>query len=112
MAQQESRLKGAAENGKRRIKNPRIRFRQHASHPRNPRLAHALYRARLIEHWGTGTLRIVRACEGSNIGGEFSIQAGSFVARLLKKPQPPIEGGGKEAGERVGKRVGESPSAK
>ena len=31
-------------------------YRQHASHPQNPRLAHALYRARLIEHWGTGTL--------------------------------------------------------
>ena len=39
-------------------------YRQHASHPRNPRLAHALYRARLIEHWGTGTLRIIRALRG------------------------------------------------
>jgi ATP-dependent DNA helicase RecG len=37
-----------------------------------------------------------------------ALQAGSFVARLLKKPQPPIEGVGKE----VGKRVGESLSAK
>ena len=83
-------------------------YRQHASYPRNPRLAHALYRARLIEHWGTGTLRIIRACEGFNIRVEFSIQAGSFVARLLKKPQPPIEGVGKEVGE----RVGESLSAK
>lgn len=87
-------------------------YRQHASYPRNPRLAHALYRARLIEHWGTGTLRIIRACEGFNIRVEFSIQAGSFVARLLKKPQPPIEGVGKEVGERVGERVGESLSAK
>ncbi len=87
-------------------------YRQHASYPRNPRLAHALYRARLIEHWGTGTLRIIRACEGFNIRVEFSIQAGSFVARLLKKPQPPIEGVGKEGGERVGKRAGENLSAK
>ena len=83
-------------------------YRQHASYPRNPRLAQALYRARMIEHWGTGTLRIIRACEGSNIRVEFSIQAGSFLVRLLKKPQPPLEG----VGERVGERVGESLSPK
>jgi len=67
-------------------------YRQHASYPRNPRLAHALYRARLIEHWGTGTLRILRACEGSDIKVDFSIQAGSFVVRLLKTPHPLVEG--------------------
>ena len=77
-------------------------YRQHASYPRNPRLARALYRARLIEHWGTGTLRIIRACEGSNIKVDFSIQAGSFVVRLLKTPHLPVEGVGKEVGERVG----------
>ena len=80
-------------------------YRQHASYPRNPRLAHALYRARLIEHWGTGTLRIIRACKGSNIEVDFSIQAGSFVVRLLKTPHPPVEGVGKEVGERVGKSL-------
>jgi len=82
-------------------------YGQHASYPRNPRLAHALYRARLIEQWGTGTLRIIRACGGSNIKVDFWIQAGSFVVRLLKAPHPPVEGVGKEVGERVGKRVGE-----
>jgi len=87
-------------------------YRQHASYPRNPRLAHTFYRARLIEHWGTGTLRIIRACKGSNIEVDFSIQAGSFVVRLLKPPHPPVEGVGKEVGERVGERVGKSLSAK
>ena len=46
-------------------------------------MAHAFYRARLIEHWGTGTLRVIRACEGSDIKVKFSIQAGLFVVRLL-----------------------------
>jgi len=59
-------------------------YRQHASHPRNPRLAHALYRARLIEHWGTGTLRIIRACEGSNIKVEFLI----YCLPAEKNPSP------------------------
>jgi len=87
-------------------------YRQHASHPRNPRLAHALYRARLIEHWGTGTLRIIRACEGSNIKVEFLIRAGSFIVCLQKKIPLQIEGVGREVGEKVGKRVGESLSPK
>jgi ATP-dependent DNA helicase RecG len=87
-------------------------YRQHASHPRNPRLAHALYRARVIEHWGTGTLRIIHACEGSNIKVEFLIQAGSFVIRLQKKAPILTEGVGKKVGERVGKKVGEGLSTK
>ena len=37
-------------------------YRQHASHPRNPLLANVLFRTRLIEQWGTGTLRIIAAC--------------------------------------------------
>jgi hypothetical protein len=81
-------------------------YRQHASYPRNPRLAHALYRARLIEHRGMGTLRIIRACEGSNINVDFSIQAGSFVLRLLKAPHPPAEGVGEGVGKEVGEGVG------
>ena len=53
-------------------------------------------------------MRIIRACEGSNIKVDFSIQAGSFLVRLLKTPHPPVE----RVGERVGKKVGESLSAK
>jgi len=36
-----------------------------------PVLPAALYRARLIEHWGTGTLRIIRACGEANIKVDF-----------------------------------------
>jgi len=60
-------------------------YRQHASHPRNPRLAHALHRARLIEHWGTGTLRIIEACRGHDIDAEFLCEMGLFITRLKKR---------------------------
>ena len=46
-------------------------------------------------------MRIIRACEGSDIKVKFSIQAGSFVVRLLKKHPIPLEG----VGEKVGKRL-------
>jgi len=47
-----------------------------------PRLFH---RARLIEHWGTGTLRIVRACEERGMPKpEFVSAMGSFIVRLGK----------------------------
>ena len=59
-------------------------YRQHASHPRNPRLAHAFYRARLIEHWGTGTIRIIQACGKHNLKAEFSVEAGFFVVTLMR----------------------------
>lgn len=60
-------------------------YHQHASHPRNPRLAHALYRARLIEHWGTGTLRILEACKGYDLQPEFLSEMGCFITRIKKK---------------------------
>lgn len=53
-------------------------------------------------------MRIIRACEGSDIKVKFSIQAGSFVVRLLKKHPIPLEG----VGEKVGKKVGERLSAR
>lgn len=40
---------------------------EHSSHPRNPLLAEALHRARVIEHWGTGTIRILQACESAGM---------------------------------------------
>jgi len=62
-------------------------YRQHASHPPNPRLVHALYRARLIEHWGTGTLRIIQACQKHNLKAAFSVEAGFFVVTLNRPPE-------------------------
>jgi ATP-dependent DNA helicase RecG len=69
-------------------------YRQHASHPRNPRLAHALYRARLIEHWGTGTLRIIEACKGYDLDVEFLSQTGCFITLLKKEAVAPADLGG------------------
>ena len=60
-------------------------YREHPSRPRNPRLAAAMHRARLIEHWGTGTLRIVRACESRGMPRpEFVSAMGSFIVRFSK----------------------------
>lgn len=61
--------------------------REHPSRPRNPRLAQALYRARLIEHWGTGTLRMIRAAKDQGMKLEFGEDAGVFMARFIGAAQ-------------------------
>ena len=58
-------------------------YHEHPSRPRNPRLAQALHRAHLIEHWGTGTVRIVQACEESGLPRpEFITDQGMFKVRF------------------------------
>jgi ATP-dependent DNA helicase RecG len=60
-------------------------YEPHASRPRNPRLAEALYRARLIEQWGTGTLRIIRECEAAGMARpEFAVTMGEFIVRFRR----------------------------
>ncbi|MBN1625641.1 MAG: putative DNA binding domain-containing protein [Deltaproteobacteria bacterium] len=59
-------------------------YREHPSLPRNPKIASALYRARLIEHWGTGTLRMANACEMFGIHLEFISESGFFMVRFTK----------------------------
>jgi len=59
-------------------------YREHPSLPRNPKIALAFYRARLIEHWGTGTLRMADACEELGIKLEFSSEQGFFMVRFVK----------------------------
>jgi ATP-dependent DNA helicase RecG len=61
--------------------------REHPSRPRNPRLAQALYRARLIEHWGTGTLRMIQAAKDRRIRLEFGQDGGVFMVRFIKTAQ-------------------------
>lgn len=64
-------------------------YQEHPSHPRNPNLAKALYRARVIEQWGTGTLRIIQACEARNMTQPiFTSEMGMFKVRLEKPPRP------------------------
>ncbi|MEI7832893.1 MAG: ATP-binding protein [bacterium] len=58
-------------------------YHEHSSHPRNPRLAGAFHHAGLIERWGTGTLRIITACQVHGIGQpEFSTMSGNFIVRF------------------------------
>lgn len=64
-------------------------YRDHPPLPRNPNLAKALYRARVIEQWGTGTLRIVQACASRNMARPmFSSEMGMFKVRFEKPPAP------------------------
>jgi len=60
-------------------------FTDHPSRPRNPKIAQVLHRARIIEHWGTGTLRMIKACKEHDIKPEFVSEIGMFRVRLLKK---------------------------
>jgi len=63
-------------------------YTEHASHPRNPNLAAALHRARLIEHWGTGTVRIVQACEARGMPRpEFIADGFNFIVRFTNMPE-------------------------
>jgi len=69
-------------------------YREHPSFPRNPKIAMAFYRARLIEHWGTGTLRMIDACDRLGIKLEFLSESGFFMARFIKPERritPPAE---------------------
>ena len=63
-------------------------YREHPTHPRNPNLAAAFHRARVIEHWGTGTLRIVQACEARGMPRpEFIAEGFTFIVRFTKAPE-------------------------
>jgi ATP-dependent DNA helicase RecG len=69
-------------------------YREHPSLPRNPKVALAFYRARLIEHWGTGTLRMAEACDRLGVKLEFLSESGFFMVRLVKpeiRIPPPTE---------------------
>lgn len=61
-------------------------YTTHHSRPRNRIIADAFYRARLIEHWGTGTVRIVKACEDRGMARpEFKTNPGVFILRFSSK---------------------------
>ena len=56
----------------------------HRSRPRNRLIAGAFHRAGLIEHWGTGTLRILQACEERGMARpEFRAEMGTFIVRFV-----------------------------
>ena len=58
-------------------------YHEHPSLPRNPRLAGAFHHADLVERWGTGTLRIIKACLAHGIGQPEPItETGVFKVRF------------------------------
>jgi ATP-dependent DNA helicase RecG len=64
----------------------------HESRPWNPIIANVLYRAGIIERWGSGTLNIIDWCmENGNPAPTWSEHAGSvfvtFLPALLETPQ-------------------------
>lgn len=60
-------------------------YQEHPSRPRHPVMARALHRAHIMEHWGTGTLRIVEAClERGLPRPEFRSQMGNFMVCFPK----------------------------
>ncbi|MCF7838472.1 MAG: putative DNA binding domain-containing protein [Candidatus Marinimicrobia bacterium] len=83
-------------------------YRRHGSYPRNPLLAGAIFRTRLIEQWGTGTLRIIDACRPHGIAVEFEQSEGMFIVRLKKAQaeQSAPEGTGEITGAESGVESG------
>jgi ATP-dependent DNA helicase RecG len=70
-------------------------YQEHPSRPRNRKLADAFYRARLIEHWGTGTLRMVRAFEAQGLPRpDYRYEMGMFIVHFqsppMQQPQPQL----------------------
>lgn len=62
-------------------------YRVHTSHPRNPLLAELAHKARYIEHWGTGTLRILKSMREAGLRDPiFKQEKGFFYVTLSLEP--------------------------
>lgn len=60
-------------------------FKEHRSFPRNPAIAQTIYYTRLIEKWGTGTVRMQNACRAAGAPDpEFEVRPNEFVVTLRK----------------------------
>ena len=59
--------------------------KEHSSYPKNPLIANTFYRAGLIEHWGSGTKRIVDLCKEQNLPEpEFKEEQGGISVWFYK----------------------------
>jgi len=59
--------------------------RPHVSRPRNKLIAHAFFLLKYIEQWGTGTIRMMEACQTADFPEpEFAEMSGSFVVTFHK----------------------------
>ncbi|MCI0698067.1 helix-turn-helix domain-containing protein [candidate division KSB1 bacterium] len=60
-------------------------YRTHNSRPRNHRIARAFFLIRYIEHWGTGTLRMINLCRDASLPDpEFAEVSGAVVVTFRK----------------------------
>lgn len=58
----------------------------HASHPRNPRIADACFKAGYIDAWGRGTLKIINTCKDAGLPEpEINEQDGGIIVTLFNK---------------------------
>lgn len=65
---------------------------EHASYPRNAKLAEGLFYARYIEKLGTGTLDMVRLCAEAGIGApEFYHDGSEFVVTVPRHDRKRFE---------------------
>jgi len=81
-------------------------YQAHASRPRNRHIAEAFHRARLIERWETGTLRIVDAYKEQGLPPpEFLNEYGTFIVRMCPVPLPEELFAASSFEERRGKAV-------
>lgn len=63
----------------------RLTIRRHNSLPRNPLLADIAYKMKLVESWGTGTLRMAQACAKAGLPApDFASEASGFSVTLWR----------------------------
>jgi hypothetical protein len=66
---------------------PQLLFRPHRSRPWNPIIANVLYRAGIIEQWGTGPLNMLEWCRRMGAPAPtYAEQADAVVVRFLPAP--------------------------
>ncbi len=68
---------------------PENLLKEHPSIPRNPLLARIFFYAGFIEQWGTGTLRVIKACQERGFPvPRFENIFGGFRATIYKEKYP------------------------
>ena len=80
---------------------------KHPSKPHNPDIANAFFRAGLIESWGRGTLKILKACADAGLPvPTYKYDLSGFILEMPGKTR--VETPGKTAQEKLGEKLGEN----
>jgi len=82
-------------------------YKKHPSRPHNPKIAQAFYRARLIEHWGTGTLRMLESCRKQDIRLKMTVETGQFKIQFIKAKTilRPLSEGSEKSSEKSSEKI-------